>query len=169
MVLTPLGTRIDQRREMLADARRRQRRHRVLQRRSRRRFTLAVRRLTKQLHAIALTTWDFLSQTARREPPPRNAPQFLEGWRGLSVFDTYEAVRALALRLRPPWRRGEYIAVLEIPDDAPFTYKGPDHKGHWMLYNASGGTILERDADLLLSYAVQVVHGPSIAVLPRGL
>ena len=59
--------------------------------------------------------------------------------------------------------------MLEIPDDAPFTFKGPDHKGHWKLYEADGGTILEPGAAVLLSYVVGVVHGPSMPVFSRGL
>jgi len=86
----------------------------------------------------------------------------------LSVFDTYAAVRAQAMRLRPPWKHGEYIAVLEIPDGAPFTYRGPDYKGHWLLYDAAGGMILEAQARLLCSYFVRVVHGPSVPQMSGG-
>jgi hypothetical protein len=122
-----------------------------------------VQRFYRLVASNPTNTWDFLSQDARRQPPPRHDPAFLVAWQGLSVFDTYEAVRALALRLRPPWKHGEYIAVLEIPDDAPFICRGPDHKGHWQVYDADGGMIVERAADLLRTYVVTVIHGPSIA------
>jgi hypothetical protein len=106
------------------------------------------------------TNWDFLSQAARRQPPPRQDAEFLEAWRGLSVLDTYKVARQNGKKFR--WRHGEYIAILSIPDDAPFTYKGPEHRGHWMIYDAAGTMLEEEGAKLLRqSYVVRVVHGPS--------
>lgn len=106
------------------------------------------------------TTWDFLSQGARRQPPPRQDAEFLEAWRGLSVLDSFSVVRQNARKLR--WRHGEFIAILSIPDDAPFTYKGPEHRGHWMIYDAHGEMLTEEGAELLRRWCVvRVVHGPS--------
>jgi hypothetical protein len=85
-------------------------------------------------------------------------------WRGLSVFDSYRAVHALGVRFR--WRHGAFVAVLELPDDAPFTLAGPDHKGHWLIYDNDGSTISEHRADAIRRYVVQVVHGPSTPNLP---
>jgi hypothetical protein len=107
------------------------------------------------------TTWDFLSQDARRQPPPRLDSDFLEDWRGLSVFGSYRSAR----RSAKSWRckHGEYIAVLSIPENAPFTFKGPGHRDHWMIYNLDGSTILEEGAEYLRQHCVErVVHGPSI-------
>jgi hypothetical protein len=60
------------------------------------------------------------------------------------------------------WRHGEYIAILSIPDDAPFTYAGPEHRGHWMIYDAAGNMLEEAGAELLCrTCVVRVVHGPS--------
>jgi hypothetical protein len=106
------------------------------------------------------TTWDFLSQAARRQPPPRHDPGFLEAWAGLSVLDTYRVARQNGRKLR--WRHGEYIAILQLPDDAPFTYRGPEHRGHWMIYDADGNMLREDGADFLRQHCVvQVLHGPS--------
>lgn len=94
---------------------------------------------------------DFLSQADRREPPPRDDPEFLRRWAGLSVFDSLAAIRRLGEATR--WRRGAYIAELHIPEDAAIQYEGPDRKGHWLLYGA--------DPLFLLGCVVRVVHGPS--------
>ena len=77
------------------------------------------------------------------------------------MFDTYEAARALGMRFK--WRHGEYIAVLDVPDDAPLSLVGPDHKGHWLIYERTGGTIYEPAANTLREYVIQIVHGPSTA------
>jgi len=86
----------------------------------------------------------------------------------MSVFDTYEGVRAQAVRLRPPWRHGEYIAVVEIPDTAPFIHRRYGHAGHWLIYDAAGDMIIEAGARLLCTYVVRVVHGPSVLLLSSG-
>lgn len=105
------------------------------------------------------TNRDFLSQAARRQPPPRQDAEFLEAWQGLSVLDTYQVARQNGSTFK--WRHGEYIAILEIPDDAPVTYKGPDHRGHWMIYDAAGKMLEEDGAELLRAAVARVVHGPS--------
>ena len=128
----------------------------------------AVRTFYRMIASTEPTTRDLLSQEALGLPPPRSDPEFLEVWRGLSVFDTYEAVRAQAVRLRPRWKHGEYIAVLEVPEEAPFAMREYGHKGHWLLYEADGGVILEAGAGLLCSYFVEAVHGPSVSVFSRG-
>jgi hypothetical protein len=100
-----------------------------------------------------------LSQAARRQPPPRPDAAFLREWEGLSVFDTYQAARQLGLRFK--WRHGEYIAVLQVPDNAPIAYSGPDRRGHWLLYDVDGRMLVENSAAILLDYVIRVVHGPS--------
>ena len=55
-----------------------------------------VRTFYHKVESREPTARDLLSQDARGLPPPRNDPDFLEGWRATSVFDTYEAVRAQA-------------------------------------------------------------------------
>jgi hypothetical protein len=53
--------------------------------------------------------------------------------------------------------------MLSIPDDAPFTYKGPGHRGHWLIYNADGSMLLEDGAEYIRQNCVaRVVHGPSV-------
>lgn len=127
---------------------------------------MPVLRFYRLVEGDPTTEWDFLSQAARRQSPPRTDRVFLEMWRGLSLFDTYEAIRALAPRLRPPWKHGEYIAVLDVPEDAPFVFRGPDHKGHWLAYDAEGGTIVERSAEIMRTYVVEIIHGPSVESWP---
>ncbi|MCC6180190.1 MAG: hypothetical protein IT305_33150 [Chloroflexi bacterium] len=73
--------------------------------------------------------------------------------------DSYRGVKDLGAVFR--WKHGEHIAVLEMPDDAPITYAGPDTRGHVMLYGANGEMIVEEGAAYLLSCVVRVLHGPS--------
>ena len=107
------------------------------------------------------TSNDMLSQAALHKPPPRPDPEFLVRWAGLSVFDNEDEVRDLGRRRR--WKIGAYIAILRVPDDAPFTCVPPEEEGsgHWLLYDNSGRMIDEDGAYRLLPYVVSVVHGPS--------
>jgi hypothetical protein len=117
--------------------------------------------LYRQVLTIPTTTWDFLSQAARRQPPPRSDPKFLRAWAGLSAFDTYSAARRNGKSWK--WRHGEYIAVLVFPLDAPFTFAGPEHRGHWMIYDANGGMLLADGAELIRqNHVAHLVHGPSV-------
>jgi hypothetical protein len=107
------------------------------------------------------TSWDFLSQAARRQPPPRDDPAFLKDWAGLSVRDTYRAAWQFARSWK--WKHGHYIAVLQIPHDAPLTFVGPGHRGHWMIYDQNGNALLEDGAELIRrNYVTHVLHGPSV-------
>ena len=105
------------------------------------------------------TVWDMLSQAARRQPSPRHDDAFVREWQGLSVFDTYQAAKELGLRFR--WRHGQYIAILQVPDEAPISYRGPDRRGHWLLYGVDGSMLDDDGAAALLGYVIRVVHGPS--------
>jgi hypothetical protein len=67
------------------------------------------------------------------------------------VFTSYAGARANASLYR--WRMGEYIAELEIPDDAGVGYEQPDYKGHLNLYDVH--------ADFLMSCINRIVHGPT--------
>jgi hypothetical protein len=99
-----------------------------------------------------------MSYAAQGKTPPRaqrDNPEFLRQWEGLSVFTTYVAARRNAALYR--WRMGEYIAELEIPDDAPVDYEPPDHRDHLNLYDV--------DPSFLMSCARRVVHGPSVETL----
>jgi hypothetical protein len=117
--------------------------------------------LYRQILTDRATAWDFLSQAARRQPPPRNDPTFLRLWAGVSAFDTYAAARRNGRSWK--WRHGEYIAILVFPADAPFTFEGPEHRGHWLIYDAEGNMLLEKDAEKVCQhYVARVVHGPSV-------
>ena len=67
------------------------------------------------------------------------------------MFKSYAGAWANASLFR--WRMGEYIAELEIPDDAGVIYEQPDHKGHLNLYDVPAG--------FLMNCVVRIVHGPS--------
>jgi len=115
-------------------------------------------RLYRSVKSPQLTDVDFMSYAAQGKAPPRaqqDNPEFLRQWQGLSVFTSYDAARKNAALYR--WRMGEYIAELEIPDDAPVAYEAPDRKGHLNLYGV--------DPTFLRSCATRVVHGPSVARL----
>jgi hypothetical protein len=117
--------------------------------------------LYRQVATAPPTSWDFLSQAARRQPPPRNDPKFVREWAGVSAFDTYAAARRNGKSWK--WRHGEYIAVLVFPADAPFTFEGPEHRGHWMIYDANGSMVLEDGAEQICqNYVARLVHGPSV-------
>ena len=117
-----------------------------------------ARKLYRSVRLPELTDVDFMSYGAQGKTPPRaqqDNSAFLRKWDGLSVFTTYAAARQNALLFR--WRMGEYIAELEIPDDAPITYEEPDHKDHLNLYDA--------DPTFLRSHVTRVVHGPTTVEL----
>ncbi len=105
------------------------------------------------------TAWDSLSQAARRQPCPVETPEFRQAWAGLSMFDSFTMVWRIGKARN--WRIGEFIAELMIEDEAPITYRGPDRKGHWLLYDAHGRMVLEDGADFLRACVVRVVHGVS--------
>ncbi len=88
---------------------------------------------------------------------PRSAdPEFLRRWDAVSVFVTASAARTNAeyYDLRP----GEYIAELQIPDDVPLDYDGPDETGHYDLYGTQ--------PDVLLGYVTSVVHYTAVPTTP---
>jgi hypothetical protein len=60
---------------------------------------------------------------------------FVHRWKGLSVYDTYEAARSLAASRK--WKRWKYIAVLHIPEDTSIICEGPEDFGHWNLYGTT--------------------------------
>jgi hypothetical protein len=76
------------------------------------------------------------------------------------MFTSYQAVRRLGLLFN--WKHGEWVAVVRIPDTAPFTVEGPDRNGHVMLYDAEGKMIEAVPAAVLAGYVVRLVHGPSV-------
>lgn len=105
---------------------------------------------------------DFKSYAALGKEPPfamRDDPAFLHRWAGLSVYDTYREARRLAKAKR--WRRWAYIAELDIPDEAPMIFEGPDVYGHWNVYGADPVYLQDR-------CLVRVLHAPSVVELsPR--
>ena len=75
------------------------------------------------------------------------------------MFETLDRLTTLG-RARK-WRLGEFIAEVNVPDEAPIGYSGLDSKGHWLLYDADGNMLVEASAACLLDYVVRVTHGPS--------
>ncbi len=117
-----------------------------------------ARTLYRSVRSPDPTDVDFMSYGAQGKLPPRaqrDNPEFLRKWDGLSVFTTYAAARQNALMFR--WRMGEFIAELEIPDDAPVTYETPDHRNHLNVYDG--------DPVYLRSHVTRVVHGPTTPAL----
>jgi hypothetical protein len=94
---------------------------------------------------------DFKSYAALGRRPRQTDPEFLERWRGVSVYDTYRQARKNARAVN--WRIGTYIAELHIPDDADIRYVGPRPTGHWDLHDV--------DPAYLLSCIVSIVHAPT--------
>lgn len=98
------------------------------------------RRFYRSIKAPQVKEFDFLSHAQRGKVAPRQDPDFLRRWRGLSVFTTYEAARENAFNLR--WRIGEYIAEVEIPEGIDFECDGPDERGHCNLYGLAASDLL---------------------------
>ena len=106
---------------------------------------------------------DFMSYAAQGKEPPedvRDDPSFLHRWQGVSVYDTYREARRLAKARK--FKRWAYVAELEIPDDVPIGYEGPDDYGHWNLYGADPVYLKEQ-------CVVRVLNAPYVEELsPRG-
>ena len=66
------------------------------------------------------TVADFLSYRALGVPRRRDTPELRESWEAVSVLNSLEAARSLLARVPT---LGLYIAVLDVPDDGPVTYK----------------------------------------------
>jgi hypothetical protein len=94
---------------------------------------------------------DFKSYEALGRRPRQADPEFLERWRGVSVYDSYRQARKNARAVN--WRIGTHIAELNIPDDARIRYVGPGPTGHWDLHDA--------DPSYLRLCVVRVIHAPS--------
>jgi hypothetical protein len=103
---------------------------------------------------------DLLSYHDYPKDPPlakRDDPEFLHRWKGLSVYDTYQAARDLAAARK--WKRWKYIGVLHIPEDAPIICEGPEEHGHWNLYGTDPASLRER-------YLVRIVHAETTVNVP---
>jgi hypothetical protein len=78
------------------------------------------------------TARDFFSNAQLGRPRRTQAGETEEQWRGISVFDSREAARAMLLRVpRFPLR---LLARLELSDDAPVRAEktfGPGHYTAW--------------------------------------
>jgi hypothetical protein len=94
---------------------------------------------------------DFKSYAALGRRPRQTDPEFLERWRGVSVYDTYLQARKNAQAVN--WRIGAWIAELHIPDDALVRYVGPGPTGHWDLHDV--------EPEYLRSWVARSVHGPT--------
>ena len=117
------------------------------------------RRLYRLVKADPPTLEDFLSYDALGKTPPRSKradPEFLRRWTGLSVYDTYRAARELAEARN--FERWQYVAILEIPEQAPIVFEGPEMRGHWNLYGADPAFL--RDVCM-----VRLVHAESTETL----
>jgi hypothetical protein len=99
---------------------------------------------------------DFRSYADLGRRPRSNDPEFLERWRGVSMYDTYRQARKNARAVN--WRIGAYIAELHIREDAPVTYRGPGPTGHWDLYDV--------DPAFLRGCVVRVLHAPTTEDIP---
>jgi hypothetical protein len=74
---------------------------------------------------------DFLSDAARGEPPPLDPAQ-VRLHEGISVFNTERQARNKA-EAYPAL--GEYIAAIDLPDDAPVRYERTLRtRGHYTLW-----------------------------------
>jgi hypothetical protein len=94
---------------------------------------------------------DFMSSAARGDPAPDDDPQRAALHDGISTFATEQQARKKVLGMRERGHNlGDYIARLEIPDDAPGvrierTLRTPGHHTIWA------------DPDELLKCVVSIV------------
>jgi len=90
---------------------------------------------------------DLMSNTAKGISPPDDDPESIRLNDGISVFNTEQQALKKALRYR---HLGDYIIVLELPDDAPGVRFERTLRtiGHHTLWG---------DPDELLKYVVAVV------------
>jgi hypothetical protein len=91
------------------------------------------------------TAWDFMSGAARGFAPPKNDPDTLLLWAGVSVYDQRLYARYRAVE-RP--RLGRFIAEIHIPGDAPVRIErtGRSH-GHYTVWG---------EPEILLGYVTDV-------------
>ena len=96
------------------------------------------------------TVEDFKSPAAlgRKPREPSPSPATLRAYEGVSVLDTPQHARAWVERFEG--KLGEYVARLDIPEDVPLEYKGPNPKGHVDLYDVP--------PEVLLGWVVAIVH-----------
>ena len=79
------------------------------------------------------TEADFLSNEARGRPAPANDPEAVALWGGISVYDSEDAARSVALYYR--LRIGRYIAEMSIPHDAAIAVrKTRENPAHYTLW-----------------------------------
>jgi hypothetical protein len=78
------------------------------------------------------TARDFASNFLLGRPRRPQAGETEDEWRGLSVFDSPDAARAM-LRRVPRFRR-RLLAQLELPDDAPVRIAKTFGPGHYTLW-----------------------------------
>ena len=92
----------------------------------------AVRTFYRLIPAEQPTERDFLSDKDLGEPAPRDDPELLRMWEGISVNNTEAQARNKGRDL--PWL-GRYIAVLDIPEGGPITYQRTGRsRGHHTLW-----------------------------------
>jgi hypothetical protein len=79
------------------------------------------------------TLSDFTSNAAKGLPPPRDAPETVRLWGGISVFVTEAQARHKAHQYPS---LGRYIAVLDVPADGPIRWERtlPRSRGHHTLW-----------------------------------
>ena len=90
---------------------------------------------------------DFLSLAAEGKAPPQNAsPDLLFRWGCVSVFRLIEGAQQLS-RAKPD--KGDWIAILEIPDDASVEWHPKTGR--------FGHRDVKADPEILARYVVDVV------------
>jgi hypothetical protein len=92
------------------------------------------------------TAEDFKSQAEKGRKPPKSLPAHkLAEWDGVSVLRSLEEAVVFQREFQ---YLGAYIAVLEIPDDAPVVRTPPDRYGHFTL-RAPGAVLFEYLTDVI--------------------
>src|SRR6266849_4946245 len=102
------------------------------QARSRRRTNAVARTFYRIVQTDPPTLADFTSHEARGRLPPDREPETLRLHAGLSVYATLAQARR---KTRASPALGDYVAELQIPDDAPITWERTlTSSGHHTLW-----------------------------------
>jgi hypothetical protein len=94
---------------------------------------------------VPYTRDDFRSYAALNKPLPEGAsPDVAERWHGISMYDSEERARAIAMR----FGLGTHIAALDLTDDRPFRVERTGQRpGHYTVWG---------DPDAMLARVVAV-------------
>ena len=94
--------------------------------------TLSTNLLYRIVAAASLTRTDFLSYAALNKPLPEDAPpDVADRWDGVSMYDSEERARAVAVR----FGLGTHIATLDLTDDRQFRIERTGRRsGHYTVW-----------------------------------